>query len=119
MVSAARDPNRRSDGTFAPGNQASKGVTKGKGSHAQRAKQRKNRHVAEMESVVTPEDIREITRAHLKKAKQGDRWSTRILLDYLIGRPVQRTVQVTDDDSPLRQLLRDLGEGEDDGGDDA
>ena len=114
MTSAASDPNRRRDGTFAPGNNASLGISVGKGQSAQEAKRRKNKYSAAIEECVTREDMHEVAIRALEDAKGGDRWARDWITDYLIGRPVKRVEQVEGEKDPLSLLL---GEFKDNGAD--
>jgi hypothetical protein len=77
-VSEVSGNGRTARGTFAPGNKLAKGYP-----HARRA----NRLRAELYRVVTVEEFREIVRAMVKEAKNGDIAAAREIIERLLGKP--------------------------------
>lgn len=108
MTRAIDDPNRDNKGRFVPGNKASVGVSVGKGQSAQAAKARKNEYSEATAEVVSLDDWRRIAMKARDQAIEGDRYAREWLSNYLIGRPVQRMMDVREEDNPLMQLYDEL-----------
>lgn len=64
-----------------------------------------------LNTLITPEDIEEIIRTALARAKAGDRHARAWLFNYLWGKPVERVIAATGD----VDLEWVEGEGEDQG----
>jgi hypothetical protein len=74
------DGGRDAAGRFAKGNRASKGNVAARKAAQCRAK---------LFSVVTMKDFTEIVKQTVALAKAGQPWAVKLLLEYLLGQPVQ------------------------------
>lgn len=79
--------NRDTKGRFGRGNKASPGRPK---------REKELEYLKITQSVVTPDEWREVVLGVLAKAKDGSMWHVRWLSDYLLGKP-EDTVNVNSD----------------------
>jgi len=89
----AEDEIRDKKGRFVKGNQAARGNNGG------RPRRAKLQDV--IDEVMTDDDLKEIIRKHMDKAKAGDKDAAKLVLEHRYGRPVQETELVGDQERPV------------------
>jgi hypothetical protein len=73
-------PDRRHDGTFAPGNSAAKG-------RSRPFSARVNAWRRQLAEAVTDDDIKAVAEKLISEARRGERWAIETTLRYCIGDP--------------------------------